>query len=101
MTCIVGCVQNNTVYMGSDSASSDENHYLIQLPEPKVFSKYGKYLIGVAGSFRVSDILKTRLEDLIHPPKISDLDFLRTIFVDHLVDLFDNYYNVPAEENGD
>lgn len=66
MTCIVGIVDDNTVYIGGDSAGIAGNNICIRADE-KVF-KNGPYLIGFTSSFRMGQLLRFDLE----PPKPPD-----------------------------
>lgn len=56
MTCIVGLVDKDKVWIGGDSAASSQNQIVI-IKDPKVF-KRGNFIIGCAGSFRTMQILK-------------------------------------------
>jgi ATP-dependent protease HslVU (ClpYQ) peptidase subunit len=55
MTCIIGLVREDTVWIGGDSVGSDEMRY--DRADEKVF-KNGDYLIGFAGSYRLGQIAK-------------------------------------------
>jgi ATP-dependent protease HslVU (ClpYQ) peptidase subunit len=58
MTCIVAIAKDGKVFMGGDSAGSDENEDLISpFVMPKVFVRNG-YTIGYAGSFRFGKLLQ-------------------------------------------
>lgn len=77
MTCIVGLVENGTVYMGGDAAAVGglDIHPRV---EPKVF-KNGEFLIGYTSSFRMGDILQ-----YFDPPEITITD-LRRYMVTHFI----------------
>jgi ATP-dependent protease HslVU (ClpYQ) peptidase subunit len=82
MTCISAIAHNGKIYMGGDSAASDEGNIVSTRKEPKVFIK-NNYLIGYAGSFRFGKVV----EHVFIPPKpqTDNLDkFLNTSFVDAL-----------------
>lgn len=91
MTCIVALVDNGKVYMGGDSAASDEKTGIIfQRIDPKVF-KVGQFGIGFVDSFRMGQILQYSW----NPPKYTptkgnkNLDkFMRTKFVDSVKEAF-------------
>jgi len=57
MTCIIGMVHKNKVYMAGDSCVSANGTYRITKKE-KIF-KNGNYLIGYTTSTRMGDILRT------------------------------------------
>lgn len=58
MTCIVGLVDNSSVYMGSDSHSvANVGSWAHKVSDGKVFSN-GEFLIGTCGDFRFPQILK-------------------------------------------
>ena len=108
MTCIVAISQNGIVYMGSDSAASDEKSGMILArKEPKVF-KVGQFGIAFTDSFRMGQILQYNWT----PPKYvptktnSGLDkFMRTKFIDSIKSSFkDNGYGTfgtNADADGD
>jgi len=82
MTCIAALVENNTVYMGGDSAGIAGLSITIRSDE-KVFIN-GPFIVGITGSFRMSDLLRYKLD----PPKQTvhqdDRSYLVTDFVDSL-----------------
>lgn len=57
MTCIVGCTFKNKVYLGADSFSGNVGFKTTETT-PKLF-KNGCLLFGVAGSWRLNQILST------------------------------------------
>ena len=58
MTCIVGIEDKGVVWMGADSAYSDgQTQGLAAADNPKLW-RAGSYLIGVAGSARVANVLR-------------------------------------------
>lgn len=57
MTCIVGCVLRDKVYMGADSFSGNIGFKTTETT-PKLF-KNGCLLFGVSGSWRLNQILST------------------------------------------
>lgn len=58
MTCIVAISKDGKVFMGGDSAGSDESEDIIApFVMPKVFVRNG-YIIGYAGSFRFGKLLQ-------------------------------------------
>jgi ATP-dependent protease HslVU (ClpYQ) peptidase subunit len=78
MTCIVGLIDNDIVYIGGDSASCAECSIQI-IKTPKVFKK-GGLLLGVSGSPRLQDVLQYNFdfpEDVTSEP----LEYLNRDFV--------------------
>jgi ATP-dependent protease HslVU (ClpYQ) peptidase subunit len=88
MTCIVGYVDNNKVYMGADSLSV-EGKYLAKVirKDPKVF-RCGDFLIGGTTSWRMLQLLRFKLK----PPGLTEqsdlLDYMCTDFIDEIIKLF-------------
>lgn len=66
MTCIVGIVQDNKIYMGGDSAGVSDLDITIRR-DPKVF-RVGEFLLGFTSSFRMGQILMHDFD----PPKIKE-----------------------------
>lgn len=75
MTCIVGLVRKEKVYMGADSCGSNGHNYAIY-ERPKVFKIGDRFLIGCTGTFRMIDLLQYGF----NPPKINE-DFNRDRFM--------------------
>ena len=63
MTCIVGMISNDKIYMGADSCTT-VGALTFTKSEPKIFEKRG-YLFGTAGSTRVSQVVHY----LFNPPE--------------------------------
>ena len=91
MTCIVALIDGNKVYLGGDSAASDEKSGLIfQRTDPKVF-KVGQFGIGFTDSFRMGQILQYNWTPPKYTPTANNknLDkFMRTKFVESVKDAF-------------
>jgi ATP-dependent protease HslVU (ClpYQ) peptidase subunit len=60
MTCIVGLVQDGTVYLGGDSASA--NSWMTRSTRLKKVFRRGEFLIGYTSSFRMGQILQHHLD---------------------------------------
>lgn len=83
MTCIVGLIDNNKLFMGSDSRITAGRHITPSIYN-KVFEKTSDLIIGVAGYLRVSEVLKS---SFIVPPKPenkSDIEYLQVEFVNSI-----------------
>ena len=91
MTCIVALSVGNKVYLGGDSAASDDKSGLVlQINDPKVF-KVGQFGIGFVDSFRMGQILQYSWTPPIYKPTAGykNLDkFMRTKFVESIKEVF-------------
>lgn len=90
MTCIVGLVKDNKVWIGGDSAGSDDTSICIRR-DPKVFKNNG-FLIGYSGSFRFGQLVHYKLI----PPDRSEQ---RDIF-EYMVSDFSEAIRTLAKEHG-
>ena len=108
MTCIVALIDGNKVFMGGDSAASDDKSGLIfQRTDPKVF-KVGQYGIGFIDSFRMGQILQYSWNPPVYKPTAGyrNLDkFIRTKFVESIKDAFKEHgygnFTPGSAEDGD
>ena len=80
MTCIVGLVNKDKVYMGGDSCGSSAYSWQT-VHNPKVF-KVQDFLIGCTTSFRMIDLLTYHLNVERSHPDDSDDKFMRTTFIE-------------------
>jgi ATP-dependent protease HslVU (ClpYQ) peptidase subunit len=83
LTCIVGLVEGNAIWMGGDSASSDRSGDLVIRADQKVF-RTGAMLIGFAGSFRVGQVLRYVFEPPKHPRSCECHRYMVAHFVEAL-----------------
>lgn len=94
MTCIVALAVGNKVYLGGDSAASDEKTGLIiHRTDPKVF-KVGQYGIAFCDSFRMGQILQYNWTPPKYTPNagFKNLDkFMRTKFVESVKEAFQEH----------
>lgn len=81
MTCIAGVVDNGTVWIGGDSAACT-NWTAMPRADQKVFVR-GPWIFGVAGCYRVRDVLRYRIA-LPEPPQSGLSKFMAVKFVDAL-----------------
>jgi ATP-dependent protease HslVU (ClpYQ) peptidase subunit len=82
MTCIVGLIDGNRVWMGGDSAGVSGLDITVRA-DTKVF-RNGQFLIGFTSSFRMGQLLAFRLRP---PPRPDGMDVFRymvTDFVDEV-----------------
>jgi hypothetical protein len=80
MTCIVGLVDNDSVYIGGDSAGVSSLSVTVR-SDPKVF-RNGDMIFGFTSSFRMGQLLH---HSLVVPTRPSDMNvarFMTTIFID-------------------
>lgn len=80
MTCIIGLAQDDTLYMGADSAATGGWEITTQR-QPKIF-RAGDLLIGVSGYPRMLQILKYRFAPPAHTPEKDDMHYMAVDFVD-------------------
>lgn len=81
MTCIVGIVENGTVYMGGDSAGVGGHYDLVVRADRKVFTKDG-FVFGFTSSFRMGQLLRYALVIPKRHPDKDLFEFLVTEFMD-------------------
>ena len=79
MTCIVGFVEGDKVWMGGDSAGV-AGYDLMVRADQKVF-KNGPMVFGFTSSFRMGQLLRYALTVPDHDPRVSIEKFMSTTFV--------------------
>jgi ATP-dependent protease HslVU (ClpYQ) peptidase subunit len=97
MTCIVGMVKDNKVWIGGDSAGSDSSSICIRR-DPKVF-KNGKFLIGYCGSFRLGQLLHYKFTPPQYPDDKDIFSFMVTDFADAVRELAKDHGILKIEDN--
>ncbi|HEX8030284.1 MAG TPA: hypothetical protein VF491_17540 [Vicinamibacterales bacterium] len=80
MTCIVGFVEGDTVWMGGDSAGVG-GYSLNVRADAKVF-RNGPMLFGFTSSFRMGQLLRYALTVPDHDPRIDIDKYMATTFID-------------------
>lgn len=80
MTCIVGFVEGNTVWMGGDSAGVAGYDLLVRADQ-KVF-RNGPMLFGFTSSFRMGQLLRYALTIPDHDPRVDIDKWMVTTFTD-------------------
>lgn len=80
MTCIVGLVDQDTIYMGGDSAASDL-YRILPVTQPKVFIREN-IIFGYTSSFRMGQLLEHTLIIPRHDPSVADMSYLVGTFID-------------------
>lgn len=86
MTCIVGLVDNGTVWIGGDSASVSGLDIAVDL-RPKVFRK-DDMLIGFTWSWRMGQLLHHKFSKPYHRPDLDVMEYLCTVWIDAVRDCF-------------
>jgi len=79
MTCIVGMVDSGRVYIGADSATVS-NWLLRETKLRKVF-RYGDFIIGGCGTFRMLQVLEHHLAVEDHPSGWTDMSYMVRCFI--------------------
>lgn len=86
MTCIVGLVHNDKVYIGGDSAGISNRDITVQ-KGPKVF-KTKDFLIGYTSSFRMGQLLRYKFEPPQYSPDEDIVEYMVTAFIDAVRECF-------------
>jgi ATP-dependent protease HslVU (ClpYQ) peptidase subunit len=88
MTCIVGLVEGDTIYLGGDSLASDEvGSHVVGRADEKVFINdegHVKVIMGFCGSFRAGQLLRHAFVPPDQPTKHDDMTYMVVDFVDAL-----------------
>lgn len=85
MTCIVGLVKDNAVYIGGDSAGSNNWQITIR-KDAKVF-RNGDFLIGAGTSFRMIQLLRYAFVPPVYEKPIEDnTDYLSCYMATSFID---------------
>ena len=82
MTCLIGVVEGNTMYLGADSIGANDDYQLIRR-DSKIFRKRDM-LIACTHSFRFRDIIRYDFELPKHPEGMSVEKYMVTIFIEGL-----------------
>ncbi len=80
MTCIVGLVENGTVYIGGDSAGIAGLSISIRADE-KVFQN-GPFIMGFTSSFRMGQLLRYKFDPPQQTVSQDDMTYMVTDFID-------------------
>lgn len=91
MTCIIGLVHDDKVYIGGDSAGVSGSNREVRA-DPKVF-RNGPFLMGYAGSFRVGQLMRFALKPPIHQDGVDDYEYMVVDFIKAVkTTLKDNFF---------
>ena len=85
MTCVIGILDYNKVWLGADRAGTIEENFRV-LSLCKVFTKGSTFIIGGRGSARALQLIQYKLK----LPKVKshlgvDMEYMSTLFVDALM----------------
>lgn len=86
MTCIVGFVEGETIYMGADSAGVG-GYDIRTRKDPKVFMN-GEFIMGYTTSFRMGQILRYSLNVTKKTEGQDDYEYMCTTFIDAVIRCF-------------
>ena len=87
MTCIIGYVQKDKVYIAGDSAGVGGYDLSIR-KDPKVF-KNGKFIMGFTSSFRMGQLLmSSKFKAKRQKPNETDYHYMITSFIDAVIKTF-------------
>lgn len=102
MTCIIGYIDKEGVYIGGDSAavSQEDLSYNIRSDE-KVFTK-GEFIFGYSTSFRMGQLLRYKLKIPAFPKGMEVHPYMVTLFIDAVKRCFEDndYTDMMTEEAG-
>lgn len=87
MTCIVAMIKDNIVYMGGESAGTNEYFHQNLRRDSKVFRK-GDMVIGFTSSFRMGSILRYKFVVPDKPTNQTIDEYMNTTFIDAVRKLF-------------
>lgn len=95
MSCIVGLVDHNKVWVGCDSMSSDETVKLVR-KDDKFFRPIENAVIGFSGSYRAGQILRCT-KGLLTKRSKCDEEYLIRRFIPKIEKVFDKRNNNELE----
>jgi len=97
VTCIIGTVHGDRVYIGADSAAVSGGT-IERSALPKVFRR-GHFLIGYTTSFRMGQLLQHFLDVPPRAPRQRDGRYMVVEFAEHARDLFESRGYSRIESN--
>lgn len=83
MTCVVGIIENNKIYMGADSLASDSSFHAEPRKDEKIFH-IDNFLIAYSNSYRVGQLIRYKMKI---PKKDSSKDTFQFMVVDFVESL--------------
>ncbi len=101
MTCIVGYIDKEAIYIGGDSAAIDVDELTYSSRADKKVFKKGDMIFGFSFSFRMGQLLRYKLRIPSHPRGMDNMQYMVTLFVDSVRKCFeDNGYNDMGTSEG-
>lgn len=97
MTCVIGLIKDNKVFMGSDSASSNESIQFTKT-NPKIFIK-DEMIFGCTTSFRMINLLQYQFKIPFYVKNISVDEYINTVFIEKIRKLFGDSGFTSIENN--
>ena len=88
MTCIIGLVNKEGVWIGGDSLGSDKTFRCQVYINPKVF-RNKDFIIGYTTSFRMGQILEHVFVPPRHIKKLSNIQYMVKEFIPSIIKLFE------------
>ena len=82
MTCIIGLVNNDRVYIGGDSAGVSD--YNMQIRSDRKVFRNGDFLIGFTSSFRMGQLLRYQFKPPTHPENMDHMEYMVSLFVEEV-----------------
>ena len=97
MTCIVGWIENDKVYMGADSAGVSGLNLRVRADE-KVFVN-GEMLFGFTSSFRMGQLLRYELSIPEQPASKDDFKYMCTDFITAVIKCLEKHKFAKVNNN--
>jgi len=100
MTCVAGLIHENIVYMGADSAGVYGYDLVVRADEKVFLTSCDNILMGIAGSFRMGQLLRYAFSAPYHLPQDKpDMQYLVVDFVDTMRNMFSEKGFLKKEDN--
>ncbi len=91
MTCVVGIVHKQAVYIGADSLGIDSGDLSKVVRSDKKVFVNGEFIMGFTSSFRMGQLLQYAFKPPTKPKLMDDMKFMVTSFIDGVKNCF--YHN--------
>ena len=99
MTAIVALTFDNKVWMGGDSAGTDEYYSQNIRSDSKIFIK-DDFIIGFTDSYRMGQILKYSVKYPKQPPTMSNEEYMCTLFLEKVRHSFEKLGYLKKDSEG-
>jgi len=100
MSCIIGVVNKNKVYMACDSQYTTSTVKFYSSNDYNKVFRSGEFLIGICGSPRMISLLRFQLNVKTQLSEQSDLEYMNTTFIENVRGLFLNKGFVGSFQDG-